>query len=167
MGFSRQEYTGMCSHSLLQGIFPIQRSNPHLLCLQHWQADSLPAESLGKPLWKHSHWSSIAVSTERARMQTERGTGCMVMPLSTPASTSQRGSHENLLPTAEMGQNTSLFSKGQSGRWSICLLAVPTSPQGILPPTEARWPTKRQPVVDFPWCQSSWALKCDWDKPAV
>lgn len=79
---------------------------------------------------------------------------------------SQRGSHENLLPTAEMGQNTSLFSKGQSGRWSICLLAVPTRPQGILPHTEARWPMKRQPVVDFPWCQSSWALKCDWDKCA-
>ena len=24
------------------GIFPTQRSNPHLLCLMHWQMDSLP-----------------------------------------------------------------------------------------------------------------------------
>ena len=24
------------------GIFPTQRSNPHLLCLMHWQVDSLP-----------------------------------------------------------------------------------------------------------------------------
>ena len=31
--------TGVGCHFLLQGIFPTQRSNPHLL---HWQADSLP-----------------------------------------------------------------------------------------------------------------------------
>ena len=29
-------------HFLLQGIFPTQESNPGLLCLLHWQADSLP-----------------------------------------------------------------------------------------------------------------------------
>ena len=27
--------TRMCCHFLLQGIFPIQRSNPHILCLLH------------------------------------------------------------------------------------------------------------------------------------
>ena len=32
----------MDCHALLQGIFPTQRSNPHLLCLLHWQVDSLP-----------------------------------------------------------------------------------------------------------------------------
>ena len=37
MGFSRQEY-GVGCHSLLQGIFLTQRSNPHLLWLLHWQA---------------------------------------------------------------------------------------------------------------------------------
>ena len=37
MGFSRQEYIGVGCHALLQGIFPIQRSNPCLLCLLHWQ----------------------------------------------------------------------------------------------------------------------------------
>ena len=31
-------------HFCLQGIFPTQGSNPHLLCLLHWQADSLPFE---------------------------------------------------------------------------------------------------------------------------
>ena len=31
--------TGVGCHFLLQGIFPTQRSNPHLL---HWQADSSP-----------------------------------------------------------------------------------------------------------------------------
>ena len=45
MAFSRQEYwsekkenTGVGCHFLLQGIFPTQGSNPHLL---HDQADSL------------------------------------------------------------------------------------------------------------------------------
>ena len=41
-------------HVLLQGIFPIQGSNPHLLCLLHWQEDSLPLASPGKPQRKPS-----------------------------------------------------------------------------------------------------------------
>ena len=39
----------MGCHFLLQGIFPTQGSNPHLLCLLHWQADSLPLRPPGKP----------------------------------------------------------------------------------------------------------------------
>ena len=42
--------TGVGSHFLLQGILPTQRSNPHLLHLQHWQADSLPLSHLKSPL---------------------------------------------------------------------------------------------------------------------
>ena len=34
-------------HFLLQGIFPTQGSNLCLLCLLHWQADSLPLHHLG------------------------------------------------------------------------------------------------------------------------
>ena len=36
--------TGMGCHALLQGIFPTQGLNSCLLCLLHWQADSLPLE---------------------------------------------------------------------------------------------------------------------------
>ena len=36
-------------HFLLQGIFPTQGSNPHLL---HWQADSLPLVRLGSSIFK-------------------------------------------------------------------------------------------------------------------
>ena len=36
----------MGCHFLLQGIFPTQGSNPHLL---HWQADSFTTEPPGKP----------------------------------------------------------------------------------------------------------------------
>ena len=38
--------TGVGCHALLQGIFPAQGSNPHLL---HWQADSLPPSHLESP----------------------------------------------------------------------------------------------------------------------
>ena len=37
-------------HALLQGFFLIQGSNPHPLCLLHWQASSLPFVPPGKPL---------------------------------------------------------------------------------------------------------------------
>ena len=33
-----------------RGIFPIQVLNPHLLCLLHWQMDSLPIVPPGKPI---------------------------------------------------------------------------------------------------------------------
>ena len=40
--------TGVGCHSLLQGIFPTQGSNPCLLGFMHWQADSLPLVPPGK-----------------------------------------------------------------------------------------------------------------------
>ena len=50
VGFSRQEYwSGLLAQALLQGIFPTQGLNPHLLCLLHWQGDSLPLVPAGKP----------------------------------------------------------------------------------------------------------------------
>ena len=41
--------TGVGCHALLQGIFLTQGSNPHLFCLPHWQADSLPLAPPGEP----------------------------------------------------------------------------------------------------------------------
>ena len=41
--------TGVGCFALLQGIFPTQGSNPYLLCLLHWQADSLPLAPPGEP----------------------------------------------------------------------------------------------------------------------
>ena len=43
------ENTEVGSHSLLQGSFPTQDSNPHLICLLHWQVVSLPLVPPGKP----------------------------------------------------------------------------------------------------------------------
>ena len=42
--------TEVGSHSLLQGIFLTHGSNPRLLRLLHWQADSLPLSPPGEPL---------------------------------------------------------------------------------------------------------------------
>ena len=41
--------TGVGCHALLQGIFPTQELNLHLLCLLHWQAGSLSLSHLGSP----------------------------------------------------------------------------------------------------------------------
>ena len=41
--------TGADCYAVLQGIFPTQGSNPHLLCLLHLQVGSLPLELPGKP----------------------------------------------------------------------------------------------------------------------
>ena len=45
MGLLRQEYWSGW-HFLRQGIFPTQGSNPGLLPLLHWQANSLPLSHL-------------------------------------------------------------------------------------------------------------------------
>ena len=53
--------TGVGCHFLLQGIFPTQGSNSHLLCLLHWQTLSLPLAPPGKPfvtlgIWIFNSW---------------------------------------------------------------------------------------------------------------
>ena len=61
MGFSRQQYwSGL--HVLLQGIFPTQGSNPHLLCLLHWWEDS--QHHLGIPIlkWFINKYSALLIS---------------------------------------------------------------------------------------------------------
>ena len=50
IGLSRQEYwSGLPLPT--PGIFPTQGMNPSLLCLLHWQADSLPLSHLGSPFF--------------------------------------------------------------------------------------------------------------------
>ena len=43
-----QNITGVGCRAFLQGIFPTQRLNWHLLCLLHWQVSSLPLVPPGK-----------------------------------------------------------------------------------------------------------------------
>ena len=44
---------GVGCHALLQGIFPTQGSNLHLLRLLHWLADSVPVAPPGKSIHVH------------------------------------------------------------------------------------------------------------------
>ena len=48
-GDSPGKNTRVGGYALLQGVFPTQGSNPHRLCLLHWQMDSLPLSHLGSP----------------------------------------------------------------------------------------------------------------------
>ena len=48
-GDSPGKDTGVGCYALLQGIFPTQGSNLHLLCLLHQQEGSLPLVLPGKP----------------------------------------------------------------------------------------------------------------------
>ena len=58
--------TGAGCHFLLQGIFPTQGLNPHLLPLLHWQLDSLPLAPPGRSLQvytseKRHSWRGINI----------------------------------------------------------------------------------------------------------
>ena len=59
MGFTKNpmdKNTGVGYHAHLQGIFPTQELNPHLLCVLHWQVGTLPLAPLGKPI---PQWTSL------------------------------------------------------------------------------------------------------------
>ena len=61
LGDSPAKNTAVCYHALLQGIFPIQGSNKHLLCLLHWQVGSLQLTPPGKPLFQSTVCSIICI----------------------------------------------------------------------------------------------------------
>ena len=57
--------TGVGCHFLLQGIFPARALNPCLLCLLHWQADSLPLYHLHVYVWlQSSRWSIMQINIQ-------------------------------------------------------------------------------------------------------
>ena len=61
--------TGVGCHALLQGIFPTQGLNLHLLLLLHWQAGSLPLVPPGKP---PTHIIHRNVNRESGKMRQRR-----------------------------------------------------------------------------------------------
>ena len=73
-GFSRQEcWSGL--PYLLQEIFPMQGLNPSLLCLLHWQLESLPLVPLGKPSLAHQ-FSSVQLLSHARLFETPWTTAC-------------------------------------------------------------------------------------------
>ena len=53
MRLSHRDF-GVYCYFLIQGVFPAQGLNLHLLWLLHWQADSLPLSRLGSQYWTSS-----------------------------------------------------------------------------------------------------------------
>ena len=77
MGFSSQD-TGVGCHALLQGIFQTWQWNPHLFCLLHWQADSLPLAPPGSNfLYHQSVTKSYGLNT--LNISTIRYPTCMAL----------------------------------------------------------------------------------------
>ena len=62
MGFFQARILEWVANFLLQGIFPTQESNPHVLHLLHWQAASLPLRPPGKFIL-HIQFSSVQFSS--------------------------------------------------------------------------------------------------------
>ena len=56
-------------HALLQGIFPTQGSNLHLLCLLHWQVCSLLLAPPGKALTWHKTSSTVGQQLSSPELQ--------------------------------------------------------------------------------------------------
>ena len=61
MEFFPSKNARVSCHFLLQGIFPTQGLNPHLLCLLHWQADALPLSHLGSPYYTYILYIHIVI----------------------------------------------------------------------------------------------------------
>ena len=57
--FSPRQDPGMGCHFLLQGIFPTQGPNPHILCLLHWHVNALPLSHLVNLIIRFIHFSSV------------------------------------------------------------------------------------------------------------
>ena len=60
MGFSRILQWVVCPPP---GICPTQGSNPHCLCLLHWQVNSLPPSHLGRPIFTAYPCGSSVISS--------------------------------------------------------------------------------------------------------
>ena len=55
--------TAVCGYVLLQGVFPPQVSNPHLLGLLEWQAGSLLLAPPGKPQLSYKREQTVDTCT--------------------------------------------------------------------------------------------------------
>ena len=116
MRFSKQEYWSGLPF-FLQGIFPTRGTNPHLLCLLHWQARSLPLVLHGKPTIS---WSLLKLMSIESEMPSNHL--ILYHPLS---------SCPQSLPASRSFPISQLFtSHGQSTRTSASPSALPKNIQG-------------------------------------
>ena len=130
----RQEYWSGLSF-LLQGIFPTQGSNLHLL---HWQADSLPLSHLGNDTRWSIKWvgKRINPNDDTKSLSGQLGNGQMrvkksLSPRSTPASVGLCilcSSNHLCAYIPELDNPTAPLP--QSQQWVLRLLTQPPGPVG-------------------------------------
>ena len=119
--------TGVGRHALLQGIVPTQGSNPHLFCLLHWQAGSLPRAPPEEPT---KHKMTLYILSLRQRLQSE---GRKLDPSSqTQQNTSQQGPQAVIPPGAHSPAPPALHSLGRpsagAGAATLCICTATFSP---------------------------------------
>ena len=73
--------TGVSCYSLLLEIFPTQGSNPHLLCLLHWQTGSLPLVLPGKSALIHKSSQLLHIANGEMDAQLRKVQWHMILSL--------------------------------------------------------------------------------------
>ena len=122
--------TGVGCHFLLQRIFPTQGSNPQLLHLLHWQAESLPLRHLGSPTQLYFNSKTKANTYKWWEPMTfelppTAFSFLLFSFLSSRSLTPRRGSQENKgrpLPLSSPYPSVERSSHLEKGRWSMFLI---------------------------------------------
>ena len=78
--------TGVGGYALLQGTFPTQGLNPHLLCLLHWQVGSLALAPRGKPLRHQQKSKGLPRRHELSRLPERWKGACQPLIIMWPCS---------------------------------------------------------------------------------
>ena len=120
--------TGVGCHALIQGIFPIQGSNPHLFCLLHWQTGSLPRVPPGESI---NDEMTLYILSLRQRLQSEERK--VDTSSQTQQNTTQQGPLAVIPPGAHSPALPALHSLGgpaQAPAWPPSASAQPPSAPG-------------------------------------
>ena len=119
--------TGVGCHALIQRIFPIQGSNPHLFCLLHWQAGSLPRVPPGEPI---NDEMTLYILSLRQRLQSEERK--VDTSSQTQQNITQQGPLAVIPPGAHSPAPPALHSLGRpstgSGVATLCICTATFSP---------------------------------------
>ena len=143
MEFSRQKYWSELP-SPLQGIFPTQGWNPHLLRLLHWWAGSLPLAPPGQP------------QAELTLVTFKTSTFCHLPPL-------PEASPRALLRALRLlGLRCLAASCRRSSCWSTGVAGASTS-TGVAASDRTGGKGRRQGCLCYRWaCQFTGATTADW-----
>ena len=145
-GNSPGKNTGVGCCAFLQGIFPTQGSNPHLLYLLHWAAGTLPLTPLGEPHNRNRKfyiWAKLRTIAQKMASQMilrnrpgDAWFSAQFYVLSEQRSSSKSGIH------------SFRFSKFQIGMYTVSMALVPGK-GGLLLEGNQHWCLRKGDVSSF------------------